>query len=1124
MSRKYTRRSVIAAAAGLVGASASGAIGGGTAHAAPTAGPTAAPNPAPNPAPNLQPNAPALLWYDKPATSWEREALPIGNGAMGAKVFGGVARDRLQLNEKSLWTGGPGSKEGYDHGNWPKPRPGAIADVQKIIDEKGALDPDEVSRRLGNPTYATVGKVPGFGDYQNFGDLFLDTPGAPASPVGYRRGLDIADAVATVSYSDGQTRFTREYFASHPAGVVAGRVSADRPGQVSFTLSFKSAQAGASVTAKDGRLLIRGALADNGLRYEGQVQVLTSGGTRTDGGDGRITVTGADSATFVFCAGTDYAAGATYPHYRGDDPHARVTAAVDRAAGQTYGELRKAHVEDHRALFDRVRLDIGQCASPGASAPAPEVPTDQLLSSYTGGASSADRALEALFFAYGRYLLIASSRPGSLPANLQGVWNNSNTPPWNADYHTNINVQMNYWPAEPANLAETAQPYHDFIDDLRAPGRRTAQSMFGTDKGWVVHQNTNPFGFTGVHDWSTSFWMPEANGWLVQQLYERYLFSRDRDFLREHAYPAMREAAEFWLANLHTDPRDGKLVVSPSYSPEQGDFTAGASISQQIVHDLLVNVVEASEALGSGFDEEFRTEVKAALTRLDPGLRIGSWGQLQEWKADLDSRTNTHRHVSHLFALHPGRQIEAGSAYAEAARVSLTARGDGGTGWSKAWKINFWARLCDGDHAAKMLAEQLKSSTLPNLWDTHPPFQIDGNFGATSGIVEMLLQSHGRDAVVDVLPALPSLWAERGSYDGLRARGDFTVGVDWRQGAATEIRIASGSGVTAKLRSPLFAGPSPGPFRVVRVVGVRGGGDDEKPVGHAVRDGVLTLPTRAGERYRIVAQAAVTVELPGTLKPGAAVTATATLSAVGSRTLSTARLSLGGLPDGWAVTPATVKTPRLKPGEPAAAEFTLTPPAAGAGRFTVRATARTSDWSVSATRKVLVFDAPEVGARVRDDTTRGDWKGAYGEDGWELPGFGRKNPEGVVLDTSQAGGTWTWHGNSTEARALQHPTEAGRRILPSWYGDTVSFIVDTGTNAKAKRVALYLVDGDGVAGGHPRDEEVSVSDAAGTVYDTFRTGRFDQGFWVAWTVKGRVTITLRRVSGANAGASGIFIG
>ncbi|OEJ51899.1 glycoside hydrolase family 95 protein [Streptomyces agglomeratus] len=869
-------------------------------------------------------SGPALLRYDKPATGWEREALPIGNGAMGAMVFGGVGREQLQLNEKSLWTGGPGSAEGYDHGDWPEPRPGAIADVQRIIDRQGSMEPGEVSRRLGNPAYATVGAVPGFGNYQNLGDLFLDVPDAPhvpdapeapRTPGAYRRALDIADAVATVSYSDGETRCTREYFASHPGNVIVGRVSADRPGKVSFTLSFRSAQAGTSVTVKDGRLLIRGALADNGLKYEAQVQVLITGGTRTDthadsnsadrstsadrsdnasgGGSSsedsgsssndsgsRIVVTGADSAMFVLSAGTDYAGDRPGHGYRGDDPHARVTATVDRAAGQTYSDLRRAHVADHRALFDRVRLDIGQHAVTDADGvPVPDVPTDQLLRSYTGrGASPADRALEALYFAYGRYLLIASSRPGSLPANLQGVWNDSDTPPWCGDYHTNINIQMNYWPAELTNLPETAEPYHDFIDRLRVPGRRTAHSMFGTAAGWVVHQNTNPFGYTGVHDWPTAFWMPEANGWLVQQLYERYLFGRDKAFLRDTAYPVMKEAAQFWLANLHTDPRDGKLVVSPSYSPEHGDFTAGASMPQQIVHDLLANTAEASEALGT--DDDFRAEILGALAALDPGLRIGSWGQLQEWKADIDSRTDTHRHASHLFALHPGRRIEAGTAYADAARVSLTARGDGGTGWSKAWKVNFWARLRDGDHAARMLAEQLKCSTLPNLWDTHPPFQIDGNFGATSGIAEMLLQSHSRsgrhagatatatasvagagagagagsapgsgagpagEVLVDLLPALPSVWAERGSYDGLRARGDFTVGVDWRQGAATEIRLHSGSGVTARLRSPLFAGPRPGPFRVVR--------DDREPADHTLTDGTLTLPTRPGEHYRIV--------------------------------------------------------------------------------------------------------------------------------------------------------------------------------------------------------------------------------------------------------------------------------
>ncbi|MCX5202950.1 glycoside hydrolase family 95 protein [Streptomyces sp. NBC_00237] len=817
---------VLATGAVLPAASPAGAATAPTALA-----PTGrAPGAAAAPSGPVPPAEGHTLWYDKPATHWEREALPLGSGDLGVKVFGGVATEQLQLNEKSLWTGGPGSKEGYDHGDWPAPRPGALDEVRRIIDEKGSMDPDEVSRRLGNPTYGTpAGIVPGFGNYQNFGSLVLDLPGAPASPVAYRRHLDLNNALAGVSYRDATTgtTYTREYFASHPGRVVAGRLTADRPGQVTFTLRIDSAQSGASTAAENGRITVAGALADNGLRYEGQVQVVAQGGTRTESG-GRITVTGADSAVFVFSAGTDYAD--RHPTYRGTDPHDRVTSAVTRAAAQPYEGLRAAHIADHRRLYDRVRLDIGQ------RMPA-DVPTDQLLAGYRADPQSpADRALEALFFRYGRYLLIASSRPGSLlPANLQGVWNNSNTPPWNADYHTNINIQMNYWPAEITNLAETAGPYHDLVDALRPPGRKTAREMFGAPEGWVVHQNTNPFGYTGVHDWSTSFWMPEANGWLVQQMYEHYLFGRDRAYLRTRAYPAMKEAARFWLANLHTDPRDATLVVSPSYSPEQGEFTAGASISQQIVFDLLTNTVEASEVLG--VDRELREKIKATLTKLDPGLRIGRWGQLQEWKADVDDPANTHRHVSHLFALHPGRQIEPGTEFAAAAEVSLAARGDGGTGWSKAWKINFWALLGDGDHAARMLGEQLKSSTLPNLWDTHPPFQIDGNFGATAGIAEMLLQ--GRHGTVHVLPALPSAWAAKGSYDGLRARGGFTVGVDWQEGRPVEIRITSTAGGTAKVRHPALAGR----VRVVRA----GGGSTT----YTAKDGVLGVPTRAGETYRI---------------------------------------------------------------------------------------------------------------------------------------------------------------------------------------------------------------------------------------------------------------------------------
>ncbi|KAB8161196.1 glycoside hydrolase family 95 protein [Streptomyces sp. 3MP-14] len=766
-------------------------------------------------APLAEPTPELTLWYAQPAGVWESETLPIGNGALGAAIYGTVATERLQFNEKTLWTGGPGSP-GYDFGNWREPRPGAIDAVRAALDANGRATPEEVVAQLGQPKT-------GFGAYQTFGELTLDFPDTPENPDAYRRELSLAEAVSRVTYQAGGATHLREYFASHPAGVIVGRISADQGGRVSFTLNHTGPHGGTDVSAAEGRITVRGALADNGLVFEAQIQVVTEGGSRSESG-GSVTVTGADAAWFVLGAGTDYAD--TYPDYRGADPHDAVTSAVDAAVAQGYDALLAAHLADHQALFDRVRLDIRQ------QMPADQ-PTDALLAAYGGGGSPADRALEALFFAYGRYLLIASSRPGSLPANLQGVWNESTAPPWSADYHVNINLQMNYWPAHITNLAETTEPLHAFIDALRAPGRESAAQIFAS-RGWVVGNETNPYGFTGLHDWATSFWFPEAGAWLTRHLWDHYRFTRDTGFLADTAYPVLKEVAEFWLDNLHTDPRDGLLVVSPSYSPEHGDFTAGAAMSQQIVREALTHTLAAAETLD--VDPELRDQLAATLEQLDPGLRIGSWGQLQEWKEDLDDPNNDHRHVSHLYALHPGNQIAPGSPEAAAAEVSLNARGDGGTGWSKAWKINFWARLRDGDHAHVMLAQQLRESTLPNLWDTHPPFQIDGNFGATSGIAEMLVQSHHGE--VELLPALPGDWPD-GSVTGLRAVGDVTVDIEWAEGQPVRAVLTAGHEGTIRVRGGLVA------------AGCRVTDADGTLTTLDATDGSVELPAVAGRSYTL---------------------------------------------------------------------------------------------------------------------------------------------------------------------------------------------------------------------------------------------------------------------------------
>ncbi len=739
-----------------------------------------------------------MLWYDKPAANWT-EALPVGNGRIGAMVYGGVEKEVIQFNEETLWTGQP---HDYAH----KGAHEVFHELRHLLWE----EKQEEAHKLGNERFMSQP----FGQfcYQPFGNVILAFP-EHKNISNYKRQLDLEDALSSVVYEMEGTTFTREVFASEPNQVLVIHIDASNRGELDFTIGLDSPHNTYEVRVEDNEVILKGKAnnypseldrqnkpyPESKLTFEAHLKVVNEGGELVKDGN-TIKVINANNATLYLVAASSFV---NYQDISGN-PAERCENYLVNLNGLSYKTLKDNHIRDFRALFNRVELDLGE-------AEISKRPSNERLISFN---QDEDPNMVSLFYKYGRYLLISSSRTGTQPANLQGIWNDRLAPPWDSKYTININTEMNYWLAEMTNLSELTEPLTRMVEELAITGQNIAKEHYMLE-GWVTHHNTDIWrGAAPINNANHGIW-PSGGAWLSQHLWWHYQYTNDAEFLKNRAYPVLKEASRFFMGYLVPDPHNPEWLVSgPSNSPEIGGLVMAPTMDHQIIRNLFASTIEAAEILG--VDAEFIEVVKEKRARIAPNL-IGKHGQLQEWLIDQDDPENEHRHVSHLWGLHPGNEIHPTTtpALAEACKMTLSHRGDGGTGWSRAWKINFWARLLDGDHSFLLLRNLMVPSITQdvemrdrgglymNLFDAHPPFQIDGNFGATSGITEMLLQSHLRDEngdfYLDILPALPSA-LPNGKVSGIMGRGAFEISIEWENEALLTVELKSLAGNNLNLR------------------------------------------------------------------------------------------------------------------------------------------------------------------------------------------------------------------------------------------------------------------------------------------------------------------------------------